>query len=77
MTTPQEHWLRQHIPSWLKHQAAQSLDVQFYPPIYEEFFAKWPMPVITVDDIAAAHGDLDKARENKYEARRKVSSVLN
>ena len=75
MTTPQEHWLKQHIPSWLEHHAKQSLDHLFYPPVYEEFFAKWPVPPATAEELAEQGGDLAAAKSAKYKVYRTVSNV--
>lgn len=76
LNAAQEHWLKPHIPSWLTHQASHTLDHEFYPPIYEEYFEKWPVPPVTAEDLAATGGDLAKAKADKYELYRKVSSVL-
>lgn len=76
MNPAQEEFLRSHIPSWIVHQDNSSLDEKFYPPLYEEFFSKFPVPPVTEKDLNEAGGDLVEAKKAKYLAARTVSHSL-
>ena len=76
ITTEQENYLRGHIPQFLIHQAKRSLDAKFYPPIYEEFFGKWPVPAVTAAELTKEGGDLAAAKKIKYLAFRHVRNAV-
>ena len=61
----QKKWLVDKFPMFLNHQAKKTL-VQFFPPLYEEYFAKWP-PVPKEEDIAEHDGDIGVASAKFWE----------
>jgi hypothetical protein len=49
-------WLLTKYPAFLEHQANKTAN-QFFPSLYEEYFAKWA-PTPTGEDINEAEGDV-------------------
>ena len=66
----QKKWLVDKFPLFLNHQAKKTLG-QFFSPLYEEYFAKWP-PVPTEMDIAEQRGDIAAALAKVREAEQDV-----
>ena len=52
----QKRWLVGKFPLFLNHQAKKTLG-QFFAPLYEEYFAKWPL-VPKEEDVAEYGGDV-------------------
>jgi hypothetical protein len=51
----QNVWLVEKFPQFLDHQVNRTLG-QFFPPLYEEYFSRWP-PTPTEEDITEAGGN--------------------
>jgi len=64
-------WLCQKFEIFKEHQSKKTL-TQFFPALYEEYFALWP-PVPTPEDLEAVKGDeacaITKVREYEQEVR--------
>jgi len=55
----QHEWLTKRFAQFLDHQVNKTTG-QFFPSLYEEYFAKWP-PTPTKEDITQANGDVEVA----------------
>jgi len=55
----QNEWLTKKFAQFLDHQANKTTS-QFFPSLYEEYFAKWP-PAPTKEAITEASGNVDVA----------------
>jgi hypothetical protein len=58
-SSEQKAWLVEKFALFIEHHDRKSLGV-FFPPLGEEFFAKWP-PAPTPEEIDAAGGKIDNA----------------
>lgn len=56
----QKKWLEVKYVLYQQHQNTKTLGL-FYPPLYEEYFAKWP-PIPTAHDLEGAGGNLATAK---------------
>lgn len=66
----QKKWLTEKFALFLDHQAKKSTG-QFFPSLYEEFFAKWP-PTPTEEEKAKADGKLTVATARARQAEETV-----
>jgi hypothetical protein len=55
-TLAQHKWLTEKFPQFLQHQANKT-GGQFFPSLYEEYFAQWP-PTPTEEDLSKAKGNI-------------------
>lgn len=66
----QKEWLTTKFAQFLDHQAKKTTG-QFFPPLYEEYFAKWP-PAPTNQDITNASGSVAVATATVRQAEETV-----
>ena len=52
----QKKWLEEKFVLFLDHQARKTAG-QFFPALYEEYFAKWPLTP-TENEVNEAHGNI-------------------
>lgn len=61
-TAEQRHWLTAKYAFFKEHQNRKTLN-QFFPALYEEYFALWPL-IATPEGLEAAQGDVAVAVAN-------------
>jgi len=72
-TTEQENWLKQRLQLFKDTQTTKTTASQFFPEVHKEWRKSWPVQPPTVDDIAKAGGNVEKATVDKRKAVEDVS----
>ena len=69
----QRKWLVEKFPLYQRHHDSKTLK-QFFPALYEEYFALWP-PTPTTEAIAAVDGDIAAATAGVYKTEANVRTL--
>ena len=56
-TPDQKRWLTEKSKIFQEHHDRKTVDL-FFPSLYEEFFAAWPLPAPTEANVQAADGSI-------------------
>jgi hypothetical protein len=71
-TDGQRVWLESRKPAYLEANEKKTAAKEFFPVVFKEFREKWPVPPVTLEEIAQADGSVERATKAKREKYDKV-----